>query len=243
MYRWLILFILLKLCFLNADPIIFTKQDSADWTLPENQDRIADSVWITRKHTQSIFNIAQESGYSGSSGSPVGTQWVRTSTLSAQTSDYTNFVAMHGGNPQSLINDTISLYLPDYELYFDVVFLSFTGGNNGGGFSYSREQVETMGVNIDLPKEFSLYNAYPNPFNPTTTIHYELPENANVNITVYDIMGKIVNNLVSNQQSAGYRSISWNATNDLGQPVSAGMYIYTIQAGTFRQTRKMLLMK
>jgi len=52
-----------------------------------------------------------------------------------------------------------------------------------------------------------------------------------------------IKTLVNNDQTAGYRSIQWNATNDLGQPVSAGMYIYTIQAGEFRQTKKMVLLK
>ena len=49
---------------LLADTVVFTKADSSDWTLEENQDRITDNVWLTRKHTQSIFNIAQEAGYS-----------------------------------------------------------------------------------------------------------------------------------------------------------------------------------
>jgi len=56
-------------------------------------------------------------------------------------------------------------------------------------------------------------------------------------------LGRIVSNLVSSQQNAGYKSIQWNATNNLGEPVSAGMYIYTIQAGKFRQTKKMVLLK
>ena len=56
-------------------------------------------------------------------------------------------------------------------------------------------------------------------------------------------MGRIVNNLVSSRQDAGYKSVFWNATNDAGQPVSAGLYIYTIQAGEFRQTKKMVLLK
>jgi flagellar hook assembly protein FlgD len=64
-----------------------------------------------------------------------------------------------------------------------------------------------------------------------------------VNITIYDMMGRVVSNLVSIQQTAGYRSIQWNATNNLGEPVSAGMYIYMIQAGEFRQGRKMVLLK
>jgi flagellar hook assembly protein FlgD len=56
-------------------------------------------------------------------------------------------------------------------------------------------------------------------------------------------MGRKIKSLINSVQEAGYRSITWNATNDLGQPVSAGMYIYTIQAGEFRQTRKMVLLK
>tara|TARA_B110000196_G_scaffold319530_1_gene337853 strand:+ start:38 stop:2557 length:2520 start_codon:yes stop_codon:yes gene_type:complete len=94
-----------------------------------------------------------------------------------------------------------------------------------------------------LPKQFVLYPAYPNPFNPTTTLRYELPEDAIVNITIYDMMGRIVKTLVNSSQTAGYKSIQWGATNARNEPVSAGMYIYTIQAGEFRQTRKMVLLK
>jgi len=79
--------------------------------------------------------------------------------------------------------------------------------------------------------------------NPVTTLRYELPEEAMVTITVYDMIGRKVNNLVSSQQTAGYKSIQWNATNDAGQPVSAGLYLYTIQTGEFRQTKKMVLLK
>jgi hypothetical protein len=93
------------------------------------------------------------------------------------------------------------------------------------------------------PNIYILGQNYPNPFNPVTTLRYDLPKDALVNITIYDMMGRIVNNLVSSQQNAGYKSIQWNATNDAGQPVSAGIYLYTIQAGEFRQTRKMVLLK
>ena len=76
-----------------------------------------------------------------------------------------------------------------------------------------------------------------------TTLQYDLPEDAMVNITIYDMMGRIVKNLVSSQQRAGYKSVQWNATNNKGQPVSAGIYLYEIQAGNFRQFRKMALVK
>ncbi|MCS5646829.1 MAG: T9SS type A sorting domain-containing protein, partial [Candidatus Marinimicrobia bacterium] len=83
----------------------------------------------------------------------------------------------------------------------------------------------------------------PNPFNPVTTLRYDLPEDANVNITIYDMMGRQVSTLVISHQSAGYKSVQWNATNDKGAPVSAGIYLYMIQAGEFRKMRKMILLK
>jgi len=94
-----------------------------------------------------------------------------------------------------------------------------------------------------LPHAFSLYNNYPNPFNPVTTLRYDLPEDALVNITIYDIMGRIVRTLINSQQNAGFKSIQWNATNDAGSPLSAGLYLYKIQADNFVQTRKMVLLK
>jgi len=94
-----------------------------------------------------------------------------------------------------------------------------------------------------IPLQYVLHQNYPNPFNPVTTLHYDLPNNSLVKITIYDMMGRIVNNLVSGQQSSGQKSVQWNATNDAGQPVSAGLYLYTIDAGQFRQTKKMVLLK
>ena len=94
-----------------------------------------------------------------------------------------------------------------------------------------------------LPHAFNLYNNYPNPFNPVTIIRYDLPEDALVNITIYDIMGRIVRTLINSQQHAGFKSIQWNATNDAGSPLSAGLYLYKIQADNFVQTRKMVLLK
>jgi hypothetical protein len=105
------------------------------------------------------------------------------------------------------------------------------------------EIVTILNQNLTIPQSFALHQNYPNPFNPTTTLKYDLPEDAMVNITIYDLMGRSIKSLVNSNQSAGYRSIQWNATNNLGEPVSAGMYIYMIQAGEFRQTRKMVLLK
>ena len=76
-----------------------------------------------------------------------------------------------------------------------------------------------------------------------TTINYELPRKGFVNIRIYDLMGRHIKSLVNMNQDPGHRTIEWNATNDSNQPVSAGMYIYTIQAGSFMDTKKMVLLK
>ena len=77
-----------------------------------------------------------------------------------------------------------------------------------------------------MPKSFGLDQNYPNPFNPTTQIDYKIPENNFVNITIYDVMGHKIKSLVNTEQEAGHRSVHWNATNDFGETVPAGMYIY-----------------
>ena len=94
-----------------------------------------------------------------------------------------------------------------------------------------------------MPEKFTLHQNYPNPFNPVTTLRYDLPENGNVNITIYDMLGRQVKALINQNQDAGYRSVVWNATNNYGEPVSAGIYLYQIQAGEYMQTKKMVLLK
>ena len=94
-----------------------------------------------------------------------------------------------------------------------------------------------------LPEKFALHQNYPNPFNPITTLRYDLPEQGFVTITIYDMLGRQVKTLVNTTQEAGFKSVIWNATNDYGKPVSAGVYLYKIQAGEFVQTRKMVLLK
>ena len=111
----------------------------------------------------------------------------------------------------------------------------------------------TLGVNASaavlsingelLPDVFFLHQNYPNPFNPVTTLRYDLPENSLVNVTVYDMLGRQVKTLINQTQDAGYKSLIWDATNDYGKPVSAGIYLYQIQAGEYISTKKMVLLK
>jgi len=117
-------------------------------------------------------------------------------------------------------------------------------GENGTNIGAFDEGCDALSVvRNPIPRQFALHQNYPNPFNPTTILRYDLPVQSQVTIIIYDLMGRVVSNLVSSQQNAGYKSIQWNATNNLGEPVSAGMYIYMVQAGQFRQVRKMVLLK
>ncbi len=95
----------------------------------------------------------------------------------------------------------------------------------------------------NIPDEFVLYSNYPNPFNPITKIDYGLPEASNVQLIIYDILGREVTTLVNGVQEPGYKSITWHGTNAFGKNVGAGMYFYLIQAGDFRQVKKMILLK
>ena len=120
------------------------------------------------------------------------------------------------------------------------ISVSYKGVNGDGiisGQSTHRITIE------NIPIEYSLYANYPNPFNPVTRIDYGLPEENHVTMIIYDIMGREIKTLVNNIQTAGYKSIIWDGTNTFGNSVSAGMYFYAIQAGDFRQVRKMVLLK
>ena len=106
------------------------------------------------------------------------------------------------------------------------------------------DQLDFLNVmDFEVLDNYKLIKNYPNPFNPVTTLRYDLPENSHVNITIYDMLGRQVKNLINQTQDAGYRSVRWNATDDYGKPVSAGIYLYQIQAGEFVQTKKMMLLK
>ena len=90
----------------------------------------------------------------------------------------------------------------------------------------------------ELPTEFALRDNYPNPFNPTTTIKFDLPKDAFVNITIYDNLGREVQKLVNSQMEAGYHSVVWDATN-----FASGVYFYKMTAADYNRTVKMILVK
>ncbi len=95
-----------------------------------------------------------------------------------------------------------------------------------------------------LPTSFALHANIPNPFNPQTTIHYDIPSGgADVNISIYDVAGRLVHELVNEHRAAGTWSAQWSGEDDRGQRVASGVYFYRMRAGSFVDTKKMVLLK
>ena len=94
-----------------------------------------------------------------------------------------------------------------------------------------------------IPTEYDLAQNYPNPFNPETMIEFQLPENADVSIVVYSLLGREIKTLVKEKMQAGYHEITWTGKDSHGVKVPSGMYIVQMRAGDFRQIRKMTIIR
>ena len=105
----------------------------------------------------------------------------------------------------------------------------------------------TVGIDDDVkvnPYEYALHDNFPNPFNPETHIRFSLGGQENVKLVIYNIMGRQVRTLVNGDSfNSGFHVVNWDGTDNAGQKVASGMYIYRIKAGDFIADKKMLLVK
>ena len=144
----------------------------------------------------------------------------------------------HIGLPEAIGIDQIVVF-PDFNLggrtqdniiYFDNI-------------SFYSNSVGVDNRNETFPQGFALEQNFPNPFNPTTTLRFDLPEVSSITLTIYNMLGQKVRTFNMQSTPAGYHSVTWDATNDLGEQVGAGVYLYQLRAKQFVKTRKMVLLK
>jgi FlgD Ig-like domain len=165
--------------------------------------------------------------------------------------DFRYFSVYRGGDPNftpspgTLVNTTTTPGFadPDYdgwEVYYKVTATDFAGNESDPAVPGTSTGVGDSGA----PRTFALHGNVPNPFNPTTVIRYDVPEGGGVvSLTVYDVAGRLVRTLAEGVPGAGEKSVTWNGLDDAGRPVASGVYFYRMQAGSFVQTRKMVLLK
>ena len=159
-------------------------------------------------------------------------------TVSNEWEELTFDFSSHIGLPEAIGIDQIVVF-PDFNLggrtqdniiYFDNI-------------SFYSNSVGVDNRNETFPQGFALEQNFPNPFNPTTTLRFDLPEVSSITLTIYNMLGQKVRTFNMQSTPAGYHSVTWDATNDLGEQVGAGVYLYQLRAKQFVKTRKMVLLK
>ncbi len=149
----------------------------------------------------------------------------------------------HGGNwGETALNDNEGGVGTNHHIVLTPHTVSATVIDTFGvNIGYHQLQNEVLGIkeiSSNVPDNYSLSQNYPNPFNPTTMIRFSLKEQTNVSLKVYNVIGQLVTTLVNEQKPAGTFEYNFDASN-----LSSGIYFYTIKAGDFTATRKMILMK
>ncbi len=127
---------------------------------------------------------------------------------------------------------------PFQAIYFLDKQTGFAVGDSGHIFKTTTGGTTSIGVRSSVISEYKLDQNFPNPFNPTTVIRYQLPVTSKVSLRIYDLLGREITTLVNEEQSAGWKEVQWNASN-----FASGMYFYRLQAGSFVDVKKMLVVK
>jgi hypothetical protein len=184
-------FVVLSQTIWTGPTIDFTKENNADFTQEQNQDRITDYVWLTRGDNDVLFNIKTEtSAFSGSS--PQDTKWAEGTTENLSGLTFTNFkgaapVINGSSKIKNMVGKHYVLHLISENIYIDVLINSWQPYNNGGGFSYTRSTNQNLGFSSSEKK---LISVYPNPTTGLVSVNSPLVSQ----ILVYDLTGKQVLN-------------------------------------------------
>ena len=129
---------------------------------------------------------------------------------------------------------------PDCWRYvYKITALDHAGNESGAAWQTFITDADVPGV----PKAFALYQNAPNPFNPTTTIRFDLPRAVHVKLSIYNVKGELISTIVDQHMTEGRKEIAWTAKDSRGRAVTSGIYFYRLVAGDFVQTKKMVLLR
>jgi hypothetical protein len=153
--------------------------------------------------------------------------------------------AIVDGSPVTGTGDVVSLTFRVLTEFEDNARFEIANGVVFDGSQLSNPVVALGSLNVEsTPTEFALLQNFPNPFNPETTIKYNVAKGGNVSLRIYNVVGQVVKTLVAEQQSAGRYTVRWNGTDDRGVSVSSGIYFYQITSGSdFQDVKKLMLLK
>ncbi|MCH7731536.1 MAG: T9SS type A sorting domain-containing protein [Candidatus Marinimicrobia bacterium] len=154
-----------------------------------------------------------------------------------------------GFEPGEPFAHTIDTVFVDSEVESDATYFYVVTATdfNGNESDYSDEVGGSLGIDEigQIPIEYALYSNYPNPFNPSTTIQFDLPNNGNVLLSIYNLLGQEINTVVNREFLAGRYRFEWDGTNKVGKLVPSGVYFYriSIDGNEYIETRKMMLLR
>ena len=199
---------------------------------------------------------------------PIGILAIDNYSVASMTISFSGFINVEGFDLTLDFNTSERLFYGDYDIVLDPSISTdsyeTTGismvDHDGNEKVYDSEMLQDLGLyqqmavvnnvttsstseGLSLPETYALHQNYPNPFNPETNIDYDLADESMVSLKVYDMKGILVKTLINENQSSGYKTVKWDGTSDLGQKVSAGLYLYRIQTEGFISTKKMALLK
>jgi len=203
---------------------------------------LKDSVTISKNNITNIYDIKWSNSVDVDGDSVLYKIVLNDSLLAKQKErhysfQYQTFLDLWNNQFQILPKMTQKLAIVASDGNYEVVI-------DGGGVDIYVNRYEYLSTESEgIPTEFALHENYPNPFNPTTTLRFDLPEVSSITLTIYNMLGQKVRTFDYQNTSAGYHSVTWNATNDYGDPVGAGVYLYQLQTKDFVKTRKMVLLK
>ncbi len=206
---------------------------------------VRDNGGISRYESDIPLPVELSSFTSSVKGSDVTLNWVTSSELNNYGFDIERSVNFSQWSKIGFVTGSGTSSNPNSYSFTD-------RGLNTGKYFYRLKQTDFNGnytyydlnseVSIGVPSKFSLYQNFPNPFNPSTKINYEIPYDGKVSLKVYDISGKEVMTLVNDFQTAGSYSVNFSSFSDK-TGLSSGIYVYRLTAGDFSQSKKMILAK